>query len=201
MSVLVFAAVVVAAVGGLIRPEPARASADLPPFEVVFPQETARTHFTSSFGDHRSGGRRHKGNDLLAPRMTEVYAVADGTVIYVGINHLSGRNVKIDHGGGWESYYLHMNNDNLGTDDGNAPWTLTVAPGIEEGMPVKAGQLIGWVGDSGNAETTTTHTHFELRYNGRAVDPYPVLVEAFERDSAHDEAIRVHTTLPDYDVE
>jgi murein DD-endopeptidase MepM/ murein hydrolase activator NlpD len=152
-----------------------------PPFEVVFPQEPSVTTFTSSFGDARSGGRRHHGNDLLAPRLTEVYAIADGTVIYVGINHLSGRNVKIEHEGGWTSYYVHLNNDDPGTDDGEAPWTLTVAPGIEEGMHVSAGQLIGWVGDSGNAEGTTPHTHFELHFEGQPIDPYDILVEAQQR--------------------
>jgi murein DD-endopeptidase MepM/ murein hydrolase activator NlpD len=152
-----------------------------PPFEVVFPQEPSVTTFTSSFGAPRSGGRRHHGNDLLAPRLTEVYAIADGVVTYVGINHLSGRNVKIQHEGGWTSHYLHLNNDNPGTDDGDAPWTLTVAPGIEEGMHVSAGQLIAWVGDSGNAEGTTPHTHFELRIDGGPIDPYSILVDAQER--------------------
>ena len=162
---------------------PARAHTD-PPFEVVFPQETSKTYFSSSFGDYRSGGRSHKGNDLMAPRLTEVYALADGVVFYVGINRLSGRNLKIDHGDGWESYYLHLNNDNPGTDDGDAPWSLTVAPGIEEGAAVAAGQLIGWVGDSGNAEWTAPHTHFEIHHDGRAVNPYAILTDAYEREVA-----------------
>jgi murein DD-endopeptidase MepM/ murein hydrolase activator NlpD len=201
MRVVAVVAVVVVGIVGVFPALEAGASPNVPPFEITFPQETSKTEFTNSFGDSRSGGRSHKGNDLLAPRMTEVYAVADGTVSYVGINNLSGRNVKIDHGGGWESYYLHMNNDNIGTDDGDAPWTLTVAPGVEEGARVQAGQLIGWVGDSGNAESTTTHTHFELRIDGRAVNPYELLVEAFERDRLRQEAIELHTSLPGYDVE
>lgn len=201
MRILAFAAAVVVGVGTLIPAIPAIASDVVPPFEVVFPQETAPTEFTSSFGDSRSGGRRHNGNDLIAPRMTEVYAVADGTVIYAGINSLSGRNVKIDHGNGWESYYLHLNNDSVGTDDGDAPWTLTVAPGIEEGMEVEAGQLIAWVGDSGNAETTTPHTHFELRHEGTAIDPYPILSEAYELALEAEEATRLLTGIPDYDIE
>lgn len=159
---------------------PARAHTD-PPFEVIFPQETSKTYFSSSYGDSRSGGRSHKGNDLMAPRLTEVYALADGVVFYAGINRLSGRNIKIDHGDGWESYYLHLNNDNPGTDDGNAPWSLTLAPGIEEGAVVEAGQLIAWVGDSGNAESTAPHTHFELHHDGSAVNPYQILTEAYER--------------------
>jgi peptidoglycan LD-endopeptidase LytH len=176
------------AVGGLIPAVPAAAGSNVPPFEVVFPQETGPTEFRSTFGESRSGGRRHNGTDLIAPRMTEIYALADGVVLHVGINNLSGRNVKIDHGDGWESYYLHLNNDNVDTDDGDAPWVLTVAPGIEEGKKVKAGQLIAWVGDSGNAEGTTPHTHFEVRFEGAAMDPYPVLIEAYVKALAEEEA-------------
>lgn len=181
---------------------PAMANTETPPFEFTFPQDVEPTEFTSTFGDHRSGGRAHLGNDLLAPRMTEVYAFGGGMISYVGTNNLSGRNVKIDHGGGWETYYLHLNNDDVGTDNGAAPWTLTVAPGIEEGMNVDVGQLIGWVGDSGNAETTTPHTHFELRLDGRAIDPHSILVgsylEAIEREEGIAQSL---LRFPDYEIE
>jgi murein DD-endopeptidase MepM/ murein hydrolase activator NlpD len=198
-----FALVAVVAVGvvGIIPATPAGASPNVPPFEITFPQEVSKTHFSSTFGAYRSGGRRHKGNDLMAPRMTEVYAVAAGTVIDVGTNRLSGRNVKIDHGSGWNSYYLHLNNDNPGTDDGDAPWTLTAAPGVEVGKVVEAGQLIGWSGDSGNAEWTSPHTHFEIRLNGRAVNPFSLLRDAYERDFAREQALRYHTSLPGSDLE
>ncbi len=200
-SLFAVALALLMAVGLLTPPHRAQAASADPPFEIVFPQETAKTEFSSSFGARRSGGRHHKGNDLLAPRMTEVYAVADGTISYVGINRLSGRNVKIDHGDGWESYYLHLNNDNLGTDDGDAPWSLTVAPGVEEGMKVKGGQLIGWVGDSGNAEHTTTHTHFELRKDGVALDPYSILEAAYERDREREELLAMWPLVAPVDYE
>lgn len=162
---------------------PASASPNIPP-ELRFPQEISETQFHSSFGHARSGGRRHRGNDLMAPKMTEVYAVADGVIEIIRTSRLGGRYLGIDHGSGWESYYMHLNNDYPGTDGGGADWAYTIAPGLKEGSEVKAGQLIAWVGDSGNAEWTGPHTHFELHYNGRAVNPYPHLVAAMERDAA-----------------
>ncbi len=191
------------AVSIVMTARPARASTE-PPFEIAFPQEVAKTNFSSTYGDRRSGGRSHKGNDLLAPRMTEVYAAADGTVIHVGESRLAGRNVRIEHVGGWTSYYVHLNNDNIGTDDGDAPWTLTIAPGIEVGMTVKKGQLIGWVGDSGNAENTTPHTHFELRNgNGRTINPYSLLVDAYETELVYEAALtaRMEVGYDGMDVE
>lgn len=183
-----FVLAVAVAVGVFTPSQPARADVT-PPFELTFPQETSKTTFGSSYGDYRSGGRRHKGNDLLAPRMTEVYAVADGVVIHIGTSRLSGRNLRIEHSDGWTSHYVHLNNDNPGTDDGDAPWSLTVAPGVEVGTEVEQGQLVGWVGDSGNAERTTPHTHFELRKDDRAINPYDILQEAYERDRDHEEWI------------
>lgn len=156
----------------------------LPPFEVKFPQEPDMTSFFNSWGSLRSGGRRHKGSDLMAPKMTEVYAIADGVVETMRTSPLAGRYLTIEHVDGWDSYYIHLNNDNLGTDDGRADWSLTVAPGIEVGADVKAGQLIGWVGDSGNAEGSGSHTHVELLHNGVNVNPYHILKTAFDRDLA-----------------
>lgn len=149
-----------------------------PDVELVFPQEAEVTEFTSSFGAPR-GSRRHLGNDLMAPKMTEVYAAGDGTVTWVRDRGSAGRYVVIAHADGWETWYMHLNNDTPGTDDGRAPLNLGVA--VEEGEEVVAGQLIGWVGDSGNAERSSPHTHFELHKDGRPIDPYPYLLAAYER--------------------
>lgn len=160
----------------------AEASTDEPPFEVRFPQETSSTQFGNSFGARRSGGRRHKGNDLMAPKMTEVYAIADGVVETVDTGRTAGRYLIIEHEAGWSSSYMHLNNDEPNTDNGRASHLETYAPGIEEGVVVQAGDLIGYVGDSGNAEGTASHTHFELRFEGRAVNPYDLLQDAWWRD-------------------
>lgn len=124
----------------------------------------------------------------MAPKMTQVYAAEDGYVARVETHSLAGRYIEIAHVEGWSTRYVHLNNDTPGTDDGDADWSLTLAPGVQVGAWVEAGQLIAWVGDSGNAEWTGSHTHFELAIDGRAIDPYPFLKEAWERDEARYEA-------------
>jgi hypothetical protein len=71
--------------------------------------------------------------------------------------------------------YIHLDNDTAGTDDGLG-WGI--ADGIVEGTAVEAGQLIGWLGDSGNAEDSVPHLHFELRQDDVAVNSYPYLLTA-----------------------
>lgn len=110
----------------------------------------------SPFGVPRDGGARtHKGIDLAAPRNTPINAIAGGTVRYAkpGMN-LCGTGVKIDHGGGWESLYCHL--------EGTA---------VQTGGTVRRGDKIGTVGNSGNARTTGPHLHFEIHRNGVAVNP------------------------------
>lgn len=150
----------------------------LDPFTIVFPQEAEVTEFTDSWGHARSG-HRHQGNDLMAPKMTEVYAVADGVVKWVRDRGTAGRYLVIDHGEGWESWYMHLNDDNVGTDDASA--SISVGVAVVEGEPIAAGELIGWVGNSGNAEGSSPHTHFELHQDGRPIDPYLFLLSALER--------------------
>lgn len=162
---------------------PARAQVAGIPVEdtFVFPQDPLVTTFTDSFGDARSGGRSHKGNDLMAPKMTPVYAMADGVITIIRDGGRAGRWVAVEHGDGWETWYMHLNNDTPGSDDGNAGWHHTVPTPLEEGSQVRAGQHIGYVGDSGNAEPSSPHTHFELHRNGGAIDPYRYLRAAYER--------------------
>jgi peptidoglycan hydrolase-like protein with peptidoglycan-binding domain len=124
----------------------------------------------------RAGGFHH-GHDVFADKMTPVVAVASGTVLRVNGStspaHLNPErccSVVILHDDGWQSFYVHLNNDTPGTDDGLG-WG--VAPGIVPGTRVDAGDHIGWVGDSGNAETTPPHLHFELR------DPDGIPVNSF----------------------
>ena len=166
-----------AAVAVALPAGPAAAGSDLPLF---FPQDPDLTRFSSSFGYVKPDGRVHMGNDLHAPKHSPVFASADGVVTRMGWGTRSGWYAILAHGGGWETVYIHLNNDRMRGDDRSGP-ELAFAPGLSEGAFVVAGQQIGYVGNSGNAEGTSPHTHFELHYRGRAVDPFPALREAHRR--------------------
>lgn len=137
----------------------------------------------SDFGDQRDSGLRlHTGVDIGAPKLTPVLAVANGVV--TRIHNDAGTAdccwLSVKHDDGWASTYVHLNNDLLDTDDGT---TSGVRRDIAEGDRVTAGQVLGWTGDSGNAEDTTfPHLHFVLRDRaGAAVDPGPSVAAAAAR--------------------
>ena len=147
---------------------------------MVFPQPDLGTVYEDDFGYARSDGRVHMGNDLVGERGDPVVSILDGVVLRMRNGERSGYYVVIQHDNGWTSWYMHLNNDRRG-DDGRGGPDTAFAPGLAVGQRVTAGQLIGFVGDSGNAEGTAPHTHFELRIDGRQVDPYPYLVAAWQR--------------------
>lgn len=152
----------------------------LPPPQIMFP--VAGEHsFIDTFGAPRDGGRRqHKGNDIFAAKGTPVVAVADGTIALMDTGDLAGQYIGLRHDDGWRSMYMHLNNDTPGTDDGQA---IGFAEGIKEGMHVTAGTVIGFVGDSGNAESTAPHLHFELHQpDGLKINPFQALMAAIHID-------------------
>jgi len=136
--------------------------------------------FLSSFGVPRDGGARwHHGVDIAAPAMTPVVAAGDGVISTIKAEPGDCCWVSIEHPGGWLTMYVHLTNDTPGTDDG--AWA-GIRPDLAVGDEVRAGQLIGWVGDSGNAEPGEPHLHFELRTpGGEPIDPYPSLRAASQR--------------------
>ena len=164
-------------------PSPVRADSEPSRFVLtVFPQNTEEVGFSNSWGSRRSGGRGHQGTDIIGPRGTEVYAAADGVITTLGKHAMSGYFIRIDHGDGWTTTYMHLNNDTFGTDDGEGgSWTAFYAT-LVEGDEVTAGQIIGYVGDSGNAEGTIPHTHFEVKHEGQKLNPYDYLTEVLERE-------------------
>lgn len=148
---------------------------------IRFPQLDEQTEFVDSWGEGRSGGRRHRGVDLMGAKMAPVVAILDGVVETMRKGGISGYYIRIEHGDDISSWYMHLNNDSPGTDNGRGGPEFAFADGLAVGDTVEAGQVIGFVGDSGNAEGTGSHTHFELHIDGRPVNPYPYLRDAWER--------------------
>ncbi len=153
--------------------------------QLVFPVG-GRSSFTDSFGAPRPGGRTHQGQDIFAAKMTPAIAAVDGVVSWLRYEP-AGNYLILTDDAGWTYYYVHLNNDTPGTDDGRAPYELAFADGIRRGQRVKAGEVIGYVGDSGNAEDTAPHLHFETRQpDGVPVNPYEALRRAtrYQRSEA-----------------
>jgi murein DD-endopeptidase MepM/ murein hydrolase activator NlpD len=114
-----------------------------------------------TWGASRDGGRRrHRGIDIFAPRGTAVVAVADGFVSYVGEQPKGGRCLWLATEEGLSFYYAHLDR-----------W----ASGLYEGMEVKAGQILGYVGNTGNARSTPSHLHLAVHDDEDAVNPFPLL--------------------------
>lgn len=147
--------------------------------DIVFPVDGPNT-FSDSYGDPRSGGRVHLGTDIIADKHTPLVSAVDGYVRYLTSTEPDwGYAIYINDSDGYSYRYLHINNDTPGTDDGNGGTKYAFAPGLSRGDEVTAGQLIGWVGDSGNAESIGAHLHFEMwDPSGNSFNSYPSLIAA-----------------------
>ncbi len=105
--------------------------------------------------------RHHDGVDISAPRGTSVYASADGTVRYAGINGGYGKMVILDHKYGYRTGYGHLQKIF-----------------VRKGQFVKRGEKIGEVGNTGIS--TGPHLHYEVRYHGKAINPRPFFFDDYD---------------------
>lgn len=119
---------------------------------------------TQNFGDARGGGARtHEGLDIVAPHGTPVASPTDAVVLQVGDGVNSGLVIRTANPGGEIFVYMHLSK---------------IMPGLVQGAYVRRGDIIGLVGNTGNAADAGPHLHFEIRQNG-AQNPYPRLVHTF----------------------
>jgi hypothetical protein len=118
--------------------------------------------FSDDFTAPRSSGRTHCAGDILGPKHADVYAAVGGTVSSMPMTKPSyGYVVNIQGDDGRRYSYLHLNDDRPGTNDDSAGPEHAYAPGLQKGSRVERGQLIGYLGDSGNAKGID-HLHFEI---------------------------------------
>jgi murein DD-endopeptidase MepM/ murein hydrolase activator NlpD len=134
------------------------------PVEGISPDQLTR-----QFDQPRGGSRRHEAIDILAPRNTPVRAVEDGTIARLFNSKAGGITIyQFDPTEKFCYYYAHLER---------------YAPGLKEGDHVRKGQVIGYVGTSGNAPENTPHLHFAIFrltaekrwWEGTPIDPYDVL--------------------------
>jgi murein DD-endopeptidase MepM/ murein hydrolase activator NlpD len=123
-----------------------------------FPVDNKKAYIGSVWGDVRDGGKRnHEGVDIFAPKRTPAVAAADGYIVGVREGGIGGKTVWLrPEGQNYTLYYAHLD-EQL----------------VREGQVVKKGDVVGLVGNTGNARTTPPHLHFGIYGFGGAVDPYP----------------------------
>jgi Peptidase family M23 len=143
---------------------------------IIFPV-VGQVQYTNDFGEPRPQGP-HQGNDVMAPRKALAVAAEAGTIKFWTHSAGAGCMLYLYGRSGTTYYYIHLNNDVTMHNDnrGKCGAGMSYAPGLKDGTKVAAGQLIGFVGDSGDADGVHPHLHFEVHpHNGKAVSPYPFL--------------------------
>lgn len=166
--------------------------------DITFPVQ-GEFRFSNDFAEARGGGTRaHEGVDIIAPKMTPFLAVADGVITFLASPEPSwGYALTLQDSEGYHYKYLHINNDTPGTDDGRGGEAYAYAQHIAVGTPVTKGQILGWVGDSGNAEAVGAHLHFEMYAPGRVlINPYESLLRASGGVTEGDMSLPKTSTVP-----
>jgi murein DD-endopeptidase MepM/ murein hydrolase activator NlpD len=154
--------------GSSFRLPPTDVSAPLSPGGYVFPVYGSSS-FTDTFRAPRAGVGWHHGEDIFAPLGAPLLAVADGTVFSVGWNDRGGYRLWLRDRQGNQFYYAHLS---------------AFSPLAVDGNEVKAGAVIGFVGNTGDAQTTPYHLHFEIHPVGLLPMGYDGVVNAFPYLSA-----------------
>lgn len=138
-------------------------------------QGISKSKVSDSWHAPRSGNRKHEGQDILAPRGTPVLSATEGYVVRVGENRLGGKTVSVMGAGGRVYYYAHLD---------------SYAPNIATGDHVTPQTVLGFVGDTGNAAGTSPHLHFGVYTRGGALNPFPLLLDRPEENTASQKSER-----------
>ena len=147
--------------------------------QIRFPVDHIKAHFYDDWKEKRgNGGRLHLGLDVRAPKGSKIVAIADGEVNTVSYNPLSGYYIAIDHKNGWMSLYVHLDDDVVGNDNAGGK-SAAFAKDFKKGDFVRQGEVIGFVGNSGNAEGTVPHLHFEIQYLCTSQDIYEFVLQSW----------------------
>jgi Peptidase family M23 len=162
-------------------PEPKPPKPTKPPAkkQIVFPV-LGTAEFSDDFGAPRAQGS-HEGNDILAARRALALAAEAGKVRFEAGSTRGGCMLYLDGRSGTTYVYIHLNNDLTAGNDNRGGCKMGVAfpRGLKSGARVAAGQPVGFVGDSGDANGIHPHLHFEIRPGGgRAANPYQRLLAA-----------------------
>ena len=136
------------------------------------------TKYYDDFGEPR-GGSTHQGIDMLAAKRAPAVAVEDGRIEYWTTSRSAGCMLYLYGASGTMYEYIHLNNDVTPRNDNKGTCVEGTAYAVPDGATVAAGQQVGYVGDSGDANGIHPHLHFEVHPNGSAaVDPYRYLQRA-----------------------
>jgi murein DD-endopeptidase MepM/ murein hydrolase activator NlpD len=130
------------------------------PFILMPVKGVARENVANTWDSPRPGGRKHQGQDIFARKGTPVLSATDGVVVRIGGGKLGGNAVFVTGRGVRTYYYAHLSE---------------YAPGLEVGQLVSRGDLLGFVGNTGNASTTAPHLHFGVYTARGAIDPLPLI--------------------------
>lgn len=173
---VLFFAVAIGLVAGATA---ARAGKGPAPEHIIFPV-VGQVQYVDDFGAPRPGGP-HQGNDLMSAKRSPAVAAESGKVKYWTTSRSAGCMLYLYGDSGTVFYYIHLNNDLTLKNDNRGKCVKGVAYTVSNGAKVAAGQQIGYVGDSGDANGANPHLHFEVHPGGgRAVSPYPYLQKAYK---------------------
>lgn len=158
--------------GPVPPPQSSSLPASVPDLAIIIPVKgVLASELTDTYTQTRGDSRIHEALDIMAPRGREVVAAADGKVVKLFNSKQGGLTIyQFDPTERFSYYYAHLDK---------------YADGIEEGKLLKAGDLIGYVGSTGNADPAAPHLHFAIFelgpdkrwWEGRPINPYPLLMK------------------------